>query len=329
VARRPHFTLPRFETLPFVIRGAAGYSFRRSEEDFHGCYLTITASKQFQLSAELVERFRSDPDGAGVLDQVAEAVGDLRGDLRQVAIQAATVCAVELAPAVLEPWLEFDTFWPTHETQRSHYGTGVSEILDERVAIDSEVLALGETVVLAGLDSPYTRAVQLAGSWYLKGRSEPAASTERFVGLFQCLEALTNCAPQDPDPQLHEWFASVALLLAKTDSDDRAALEQMLGLIKQRVARPILSERFRRLLDTLALVEKEERQRKFDAMNKLRNDLLHAHISFVPGHYRGLDVDRTITELAREMLTAVVKRMVADAKDRGHTVGFTYSRDAV
>lgn len=329
VATKPHIALQRIETSPFFVRGARSLSFHRAETEFEGCYLTVIASRQFQVPRELAERFRQAPDAAGLLDEVVGAVGDLRGGLRQKAIHAATVCAVELSPAVLEPWLEFDMYWTSPTHHRSRYSTIVSEILESRVAAEEEVRALGESVLLAALDSPYRRAIELAGGWYLKGRSEPAASTERFIGLFQCLEALTNCAPQEPDPRMQAWFESIAVLLVAATTDERSALEQTLAVIKQRLARPTLSQRFSRLLDLLQLDAKAEMLQQFDMLNKLRNDLLHAHTSFVPAESRGYDVDRTVTELARVVLAAAVKRTISDAKERGHTVGYKDSRDAV
>lgn len=328
VAQKPELALRKFESAPFIVRGATSYAFRDAQTEFEGCYLTAIASKQFEVPDELGDRFRAHSDAPGILGEVAAAVGDLRGDLRQEAIQAGTVCAVQLVPAVLEPWLEFDIYWPTPTHQRSTYASAVSEVLDGRNATEKEVLALGENVVLAMLESEHRRAVQLAGNWYLKGRSEPAASTERFVGLFQCIEALTNCAPQHPDPKLLEWFEVVGALVSAAEAEERQAIEATLNILKQRVARPVLSERFRRLLDLLAVPEKEERALQFEAMNRLRNDLLHAHVAYVPGTFRGYDVDRTITELATTVLTAVVDQMIASAKTR-RAVGFTDARDAV
>lgn len=316
VAREPHFAHQRLETSPFFVRGADAYSFRRAPDDFRGCYLSVVASKQFPVTQELLERYQRYPDAAGILGEVASAVGDLRSEVRQKALHAATICAVELAPAVLEPWLEFDVFWSSSTTQRSVYSTIVSEVLDASSADSDSVRALCESVVFGAASSDFTKSIQLAGGWYLKGRAEPAGSTERFVGLFQCIEALCNCAPQEPDPQLDEWFVTIARMLASSAADERVLLEPILAKIRERVARPVLSERFRRLLEMLAIEGRDERIVEFNLLNRIRNDLLHAHVSFVPASYRGFDVDATLTALARVTLTALVRRVIADSRGR-------------
>lgn len=323
VAHRPHIELKRIETPRFFVRGASSFGFRAVDEPFHGCYLTIIAAKPFDVRNDLVAAFAKDAHDERALSEIVRLVhDDIVGELRQDAILAATICAVKLAPAIIEPWLEFDIYWSTPQYHITRYASAVSEVLDGQSATNKEVLALAENVLLGSTDSQYRKAFQLAGGWYLRGRAEAAGTTERFLGLFQCLEALTNCAPQGPDPELLKWLEIVSELFVSRSTEEQVSLRATLAIIKQRLTRPTLNERFTRLLDILSLPQKDELVKQFDALNKLRNDLLHAHITFVPGYFRGFNVDPTITALSATVLAAVADRIITGAKDRGYSVSF-------
>jgi hypothetical protein len=321
VARKPHLTLPRVEAPRFFVRGTLSYSAKTSEDSFHGCYLTVIASRLFDIDGDLIAAFVASPNDSKRLDPIAMQLREeVEGNVRQEAILAATLSAVKLAPAILEPWLEFDIYWSTPHYHITRYASNVSEVLDGKCASETEVLALAETLVLGSLDSPYRKSLQLAGGWYLRGRSEVAGTTERFFGLFQCLEALTNCAEQDADPHFLKWCATIAELLLTAKVEERETLTIILETVKQRMARPVLSERFERLLTLFNLPDQAELKKQFDAMNLLRNKLLHAQVTFVPGHFRGYNVDPTLTALSATMLTAVANRMIEEAKARGYSV---------
>jgi hypothetical protein len=323
-AREPQMNLQSMETSVFIVRGSGEYFARVRGGDFEGCYMTIVISGTYEVPTALSSRFAEASAGEAELGEV-EALLERRiaAELRPGAQLTAALAASRLMPLVAEPWLEFKAYWPTTGVYKARYASPATEVLDRIAGTEEYLKDIAEHIVIGRVNSSdLTRALELAGYWYVVGRSSVAGSRERFLGLFQCIEALTNCAPQQPNDAIAQWLEDIAILVASSGSDKAANLLDGLSDVRQRVSRPVLAERFERLLRLIDLPNVDNTLRQFSALNKVRNDLLHAHIAEIPSVFRGYDVDKTLTGLAGGLFAAVSSRIVAKARDQGVSIRF-------
>lgn len=319
IAKEPQFNVPSISFPRFLVAGTALLPTKVGAEelDFEGEYLTVVAAASYDVPADLSARLESEPVDTAALDAVERLVGQRATDeQRSRALLAGGICAARLSPAVLEQCGDFQVFWPRPRRHVARHSSDVAEVLDASSRSADDLQELLQDVALAAQHAEFANPLRLATYWYVRGRAAAAGTIERFVGLFQSLEALTNCAPQGPTPEITDFLLAVAAAFNAVDDSGSARRLEMLSVIKQRLARPVLSERFERLVRLLKLEQPESLTKRFAALNKLRNDILHAHLTVLPGMYRGLNVDRTIVEMSAQLLNAMADHAIAEVRPR-------------
>ncbi len=102
-AHKPSLKLIAIAGPRFLCKGAPTGRWRTDNDADGACYLTVISAGEFAVPDSLSETLARNPSDGDVLNQIEEAIAEqVTTSERPSALLAASVCAANLAPAVLE-----------------------------------------------------------------------------------------------------------------------------------------------------------------------------------------------------------------------------------
>jgi len=155
-------------------------------------------------------------------------------------------------------------------------------------------------------------ALLLCSRWILLAHEMAPESNERFVTLFQCLEALCSIEGGKPTAKDEEGFARIDRLLSESDDLEARDAREYLKSAKGRIVNPPLSEKFRRLATKHGGQHADRDVQHFAVLAEARNALVHARQRDVPIEVDGVRLHETVHELAIRYYGRVVETVVAE-----------------
>lgn len=299
----------------------------QAEGDPPGAWIVVFASQLVPVDRELATRFRDDPDG--VLDDVAAALEHVaRADFRPVADLCAGVFALALLGTRPALWNEAAVFWHDESKYKATSSTPPSEFLQASAFGKRQLLEMASSVAaVMGTPAKMRMVIQLCARWLVVSHGLPIGSNERFVTTFQCIEALCNIVGNEPTSEDATGFQLLDGLLAGPHSSHGEQARAFLQSVRERLARPSLNVRFGRLAAAYGGERASDDVKKFRAIAKARNELLHARVAEVPSLKNGVEVHKAAYDLAARYLAAVIEHaQVASPPTIVSTAGFDESR---
>jgi hypothetical protein len=299
----------------------------QAEGDASGAWIVVFASQLLPVDRELATRFRDDPDGA--LGEVSAAFEHVaRADLRPVADLCAGVFALALLGTRPALWNEAAVFWHDETKYKATSSTPPSEFLQPSAFGKRQLLEMASSVAAAmGAPARMRTVIQLCARWLVISHGLPIGSNERFVTTFQCIEALCNVVGNEPTSEDATGFELLDGLLAGHRSENEEQARAFLQSVRERLARPSLNVRFGRLAATYGGTCASDDVKKFRAIAKARNELLHARVAEVPSLKNGVEVHKAAYDIAARYLAAIIEHArVASPPKMISTTGFDESK---
>jgi hypothetical protein len=297
----------RFDVPSYFVIGEPALPVRQSIPPTpRSAWLSLVVSRAFPVDARLAEEFHQRPDDSRVMDRLGDLLSSQFEDLRAMADLCAGAFLTDFAGARAMLWHDARRFWQSPSEIGLHaVAPLVTAIAASTITTEELIGSSARMYAACSLTGRERVAVQLCSRWLLNAHGMHD-SNERFMLCFQCLEALTSLEDQSPTAEDSRGFALLDALAATAPEESRAETLAYLGRLRGRMSKPSFPDRFARLATRFSGTSATEDVVRLRAINRARNDYVHAKVDAVPPLRDGVPVHQAVHEMALKYLRLVV-----------------------